>query len=148
MTAYLLTFITGSQLVINKKKMKIKVNYDIETNLVKGYYPDSINYKSIPEPYVEIEDIEQVNDKQMCVIDGVYQEYIKPRAEILLDEKKKKIAEIKSTAASEIKKIFTIEEQLNVLMSKDSEAISSMHNQINTILTTSRAEREKLKGAE
>mgnify|MGYP003675003154 CR=1 FL=1 len=128
--------------------MKIKVNYDIETNLVKGYYPDSINYKSIPEPYVEIEDIEQVNDKQMCVIDGVYQEYIKPRAEILLDEKKKKIAEIKSTAASEIKKIFTIEEQLNVLMSKDSEAISSMHNQINTILTTSRAEREKLKGAE
>ena len=128
--------------------MKVKVNYNRETNLVVGYYPDSTNYETIPEPFVEINLSDQVNGKQMCVIDGVYQEYIKPRAEILLDEKKKKTAEIKSTAASEIKKIFTIEEQLNVLMSKDSEAISSMHNQINAILTTSRAEREKLKGAE
>tara|TARA_R110000803_G_scaffold151318_1_gene216468 strand:+ start:1146 stop:1421 length:276 start_codon:yes stop_codon:yes gene_type:complete len=72
-------------------------------------------------------------------------ESLKPRIEEI---KKKNIAEIKSTAASEIKKIFTIEDQLNVLMSKDRKAISSMHNQINTILTTSRAEREKLKGAE
>jgi hypothetical protein len=72
----------------------IKVNYDIETNLVKGYYPDSINYKSIPEPYVEIEDIEQINDKQMCVIDGVYQEFIKPDSELLKDAKAKKKSEI------------------------------------------------------
>lgn len=82
----------------------IKVNYDIETNLVKGYYPDSIKYKSIPEPYVEIEDIEQINDKQMCVIDGVYQEYIKQDSELLKDAKTSKLADLKAYRDSELSK--------------------------------------------
>jgi hypothetical protein len=53
----------------------IKVNYDPQTTLVKGYYPDSINYVSIPEPFVEIEDDVQDNSKQMCVVNGLYKEY-------------------------------------------------------------------------
>jgi len=54
--------------------MTVKVNYDTETTLVKGYYPDSINYALIPEPFIEIEYDAQVLDKQMCVVDGVYKE--------------------------------------------------------------------------
>lgn len=74
----------------------IKVHYDIQTTLVKGYYPDSINYASIPEPFVEIENDAQVLDKQMCVVNGVYQEYIEPVDVQLQRAKTSKISEIKS----------------------------------------------------
>jgi len=67
--------------------MTIKVNYDTETTLVKGYYPDSITYTSIPEPFIEIEDDVQDNSKQMCVIDGIYQEYVTPTS-VLLEQPK------------------------------------------------------------
>jgi hypothetical protein len=73
--------------------MTIKVNYDIETTLVKGYYPNSINYASIPEPFIEIEDSAQDNLKQMCVIDGVYQEYITPDSILLEQGKQTKTAQ-------------------------------------------------------
>ena len=73
----------------------IKVNYDTETTLVKGYYPDSINYASIPEPFIKIEDNEQVLDKQMCVVGGVYQEYKTPDSVLLEQEKVVKIAQCK-----------------------------------------------------
>ena len=72
----------------------IKINYDTQTTLVKGYYPDSIKYASIPEPFIEIENEVQVLDKQMCVKDGVYQEYIKPDSQLLQEAKTAKIAEI------------------------------------------------------
>lgn len=72
----------------------IKVNYDSQTTLVKGYYPDSINYASIPEPFIEIEDNVQVLDKQMCVIDGLYQEYVKPLEVQLQEAKTAKLAQI------------------------------------------------------
>lgn len=75
--------------------MTIKVNYDPQTTLVKGYYPDSINYASIPNPFIEIEDSEQDNSKQMCVIDGVYQEYIKPLNIQLEEAKAAKIIQLK-----------------------------------------------------
>ena len=74
--------------------MTVKVNYDIETSLVKGYYPDSINYASIPEPFIEIEDSEQDNSKQMCVIGGVYQEYILPLDIQLQNAKATKITQL------------------------------------------------------
>ena len=74
----------------------IKVNYDTETTLVKGYYPDSINYALIPEPFIEIGDDAQVLDKQMCVVDGVYQEYLKPLNEQLQEAKLTKIAQLKN----------------------------------------------------
>lgn len=72
----------------------IKVNYDSQTTLVKGYYPDSVKYPSIPEPFIEIEDGKQDNTKQMCVIDGVYQEYIKPLDVQLQEAKTSKIAQL------------------------------------------------------
>ncbi len=75
--------------------MKIKVNYDQETSLVKGYYPDSINYVSIPEPFIEIENDAQILDKQMCVVDGIYQEFIIPTDILLQREKINKIAQLK-----------------------------------------------------
>ena len=76
--------------------MTIKVNYDTETTLVKGYYPDSINYTLIPEPFIEIEDDAQVLDKQMCVINGIYQEYVKPDNLVLEELKSQKISECKN----------------------------------------------------
>tara|TARA_R110000868_G_scaffold217965_2_gene468102 strand:- start:165 stop:560 length:396 start_codon:yes stop_codon:yes gene_type:complete len=74
----------------------IKVNYNTETTLVKGYYPNSINYASIPEPYIEIENDAQVLDKQMCVVNGVYQEYVKPLDVQLQKAKVSKIAQCKA----------------------------------------------------
>lgn len=74
----------------------IKVNYDTKTTLVKGYYPDSINYASIPEPFIEIENDAQVLGKQMCVVNGVYQEYIKSIEEQLQEAKTFKIYETKN----------------------------------------------------
>ena len=65
----------------------IKVNYDQTTTLVTGYYPDSVKYNSIPKPNIEIEDNAQINDKIMCVKNGVYQEFI-PTPEVQLQEAK------------------------------------------------------------
>jgi len=72
----------------------IKINYDQTTTLVLGYYPDSVKYNSIPTPYVEIEDNEQILDKTMCVKNGVYQEFIKPDSELLAQAKLNKIAQL------------------------------------------------------
>ena len=67
----------------------IKVNYNTETTLVKGYYPDTIKYASIPEPYIQITEEEHqiALSKQMCVVNGVFQEYIIPD-NILLQQQK------------------------------------------------------------
>ena len=75
--------------------MTIKVNYDTETTLVKGYYPDAINYTSIPEPYIKIfdEEHQKALGKQMCVVNGVYQEYITPDSVLLEQGKQSKTAE-------------------------------------------------------
>jgi len=75
--------------------MTVKVNYDTETTLVKGYYPDAINYALIPKPYIEISDEEhqETLGKQMCVINGVFQEYITPDNVLLEQAKIEKIAQ-------------------------------------------------------
>ena len=80
----------------------IKVNYDIETTLVKGYYPDFINYASIPEPFIQIENDAQVLDKQMCVVDGVYQEYVTPDSVLLEQGKQTKINQLKANRVAEM----------------------------------------------
>ena len=74
--------------------MTVKVNYDKKTTLVKGYYPDAINYALIPEPYIEISDEEhqEVLGKQMCVVNGIFQEYILTLAEQLEQAKLIRIA--------------------------------------------------------
>ena len=76
----------------------VKVNYNTETTLVKGYYPDAINYASIPEPYMEISDEkhQEALGKQMCVVNGVYQEYVKPLDVQLQEAKTSKIAQCKA----------------------------------------------------
>jgi len=74
----------------------IKVNYNPNTTLVLGYYPDSINHNSIPKPFIEIEDDAQILDKQMCVVNGVYQEYVKPLDAQLQEAKALKIAQCKA----------------------------------------------------
>jgi hypothetical protein len=75
--------------------MTIKVNYDRETTLVKGYYSDIINYASIPEPYIEITEgqHEIALGKQMCVVDGIFQEYITPDSVLLEQGKQIKTAQ-------------------------------------------------------
>ena len=78
-----------------EKNMHVKVVYDPASTLVLGYYPSSINYSSIPEPFIQIENDAQVLDKQMCVINVVYQEYIKSEEDILEELQKIKIAECK-----------------------------------------------------
>lgn len=56
--------------------MKIKVNYDLETGLVKGYYPENINYKNIPRPFIIIDESEQdKTGKQMVIQNNKYKEY-------------------------------------------------------------------------
>jgi len=74
----------------------IKVNYNIETTLVNGYYPDTINYTSIPEPYIEIseEEHQEAFGEQMCVVDGVFKQYIEPDNIVLERAKAVKKAEI------------------------------------------------------
>lgn len=74
----------------------IKVNYDTETTLVKGYYPDSINYTSIPEPFIEIENNAQILDKRTCVVGGIYQEYVAPESVLLEQNRKDKVFQCKS----------------------------------------------------
>lgn len=78
--------------------MTVKVNYDTETTLVKGYYPDAINYTTIIKPYIEISDEkhQEALGKEMCVIDGVFQEYVKPIDVQLQEAKVSKIAHCKS----------------------------------------------------
>jgi hypothetical protein len=75
--------------------MTVKVNYNTKTTLVKGYYPDIINYASIPEPYIEITEgqHEIALGKQMCVVDGIFQEYITPNSVLLEQGKQIKTAQ-------------------------------------------------------
>ena len=56
--------------------MIVKVQYDPNTFEVVGYYPDTEDYKEIPEPNIEVaKEIWQGSlGKQMFVIDGIFQE--------------------------------------------------------------------------
>lgn len=79
------------------KKTKVKINYDPETTLAIGNYPMDMGYSSIPEPNIEISNDKWKDNlgKTMCVIDGVYQEFVKPNATILLEAKETKIQQLK-----------------------------------------------------
>lgn len=95
----------------------IKVKYNSETTLEEGYFPDNVNYpnndidtvnKTIDgQPYIEIEADQQIISKQMCVVDGVYQEFI-PTPEVQLQEaKNSKIAQMKINRDANINKDYT-----------------------------------------
>ena len=79
-----------------EKTTHVKVAYNPVSTLVLGYYPSSINYSSIPEPFIQIENDAQVLDKQMCVVDGVYQEYVQPLDEQLQEARTAKLAQLKN----------------------------------------------------
>jgi hypothetical protein len=94
----------------------IKVKYNSETTLVEGNFPDNINYpnndidtvnKTIDgEPYIEIEADQQVFGVTMCVVDGVYQEFV-PTPEVQLQEAKdSKIAQMKINRDDNINKDY------------------------------------------
>ena len=82
----------------------IKVKYNATTTKVEGYFPNSINYlnNTIDEeaktidgsPYIEVTNEERQNSlgKQMCVVDGIFQEYSKSDSELLDYAQKNKIA--------------------------------------------------------
>jgi hypothetical protein len=83
--------------------MTVKINYDTQTTLVIGYYPDSDNYASIPEPFIEVSDEEYQDSrntpfdapsKQMCVVNGVFQEYVAPDSVLLANAKAVKISQM------------------------------------------------------
>jgi esterase/lipase superfamily enzyme len=111
----------------------IKVNYDIETTLVKGYYPDIINYASIPDPYIAItEEQHQIAlGKQMCVVDGIFQEYIIPNNILLEQLKKEKKNELKFNRQTFQYSNFVFEE--NIYKGSES-AQNKLVNKIQVIL--------------
>jgi len=65
-------------------KKLVKINYNIETGEIIGYYPNFLNYKNIPNPtiLVNIEDYYKCLEKKMVVKEGALQEYNKPKEEI------------------------------------------------------------------
>jgi hypothetical protein len=77
----------------------IKVKYNSQTTLIEGYFPSFINYpnnvidienKTIDgSPYIEIsnEEHQASFEKEMRVIDGVFQEYVKPDSQKLIEGK-------------------------------------------------------------
>ena len=96
----------------------IKVKYNPETTLVNGYFPANINYPSITIdevnktitdqsgifPYIEItkEQHEEGMGKNMVVVNGNYQEYVKTSAELLQEAKDTKIAEIQTAKETDL----------------------------------------------
>jgi len=119
----------------------IKVNYDQTTTLVLGYYPDSVNYDSIPTPNIEIEDNEQVLDKTMCVKNGVYQEFIKPDSELLQEAKDSKIAQIKANRKEANQKDLT-SIQANEITDNDDGSFTSTTNLVDFAFRTRSSEDE------
>jgi hypothetical protein len=88
----------------------IRVKYNLGTGQILGNYPANMNYPSITIdevsktitdqsgtfPYIEVTTLKhkQGINKNMVVIDGNYQEYVKTDAELLQEAKNNKIAEI------------------------------------------------------
>jgi len=63
--------------------VKVKVTYDSNGNIT-GYYPDTINYESIPETYIEIDQVtwqDCINNpglRRVNVVNNVIVEYTPP----------------------------------------------------------------------
>jgi len=108
----------------------IKIKYNSNTNQILGNYPSSINYPSLTIdedsktitdqsgtfPYIEItkEQHEDGMGKNMVVVGGNYQEYVKTSAELLQEAKNKKIAELEVFHESDEARILTINNTFKV----------------------------------
>lgn len=127
--------------------MKKLAKYNSETGMVTGYFIKGETYfgnvidevtKTIDgHPYIEIDESEQVLGKDMCVVNGVYQEYVTPDSVLLEQAQKEKIAQIKNTAESLILATYSTHKQRNTLMSENSQAIQTMDFFISKIRTKS-----------
>jgi len=108
----------------------IKIKYNSNTGQILGNYPSSINYPSLTIdkdnktitdqsgtfPYIEItkEQHEDGMGKNMVVVGGNYQEYVKTSAELLQEAKNKKIAELEVFHESDEVRILTINNAFKV----------------------------------
>ena len=108
----------------------IRIKYNLETSQILGNYPSNINYPSLiidkdnktitdqsgTFPYIEItkEQHEDGMGKNMVVVDGNYQEYVKTSAELLQEAKNKKIAELEVFHESDEVRILTINNAFKV----------------------------------
>jgi hypothetical protein len=108
----------------------IKIKYNSNTGQILGNYPSSINYPSLTIdkdsktitdqsgtfPYIEItkEQHEDGMGKNMVVINGNYQEYVKTNAELLQEAKNKKIAELEAFHESDEVRILIINNTFKV----------------------------------
>jgi len=92
--------------------MAIKVKYNSKTTLVEGYFPSFITYlnniidveaRTIDSsPYIEIteEQHQAAFGKKMCVVDGIFQEYVAPDSALLEQGKISKIEQCKAYLVS------------------------------------------------
>lgn len=92
--------------------MKKLVKYNSETGIVLGNFNKGETYfgnvidevtKTIDgHPYIEIDESAQVLDKEMCVMDGVYQEHVTPDDVLLVQSKQAKKAQLKANRTREM----------------------------------------------
>jgi hypothetical protein len=94
----------------------IRAHYDPKTTIVIGYFDDKIYRGKVPEPFVVLEDgvKDRFQNKQMCVIDGVYQDCIKPQDIYLAEKMASIISGIKRQAKKRIYAKYPDHTQRNV----------------------------------
>ena len=108
----------------------IKIKYNSNTGQILGNYPSNMNYPSITIdevnktitdqsgifPYIEIteEQHEEGMGKNMVVVNGNYQEYVKTSVELLQEAKNNKIAELEAFHESDEARILTINDNFQV----------------------------------
>lgn len=85
----------------------VKVNYDLESKKVLGFYPDFINYNKIPEPYIEVSDekhaelVEMANSGKELYVKSIKDKEFALRDIIVSQEQtvKNRITELKNLLA-------------------------------------------------
>ena len=124
----MITEITLEQENESQVLKKIKVKYNQQSTKVEGYFPNSIKYKNniIDEqsktidgnPYIEITEQEHkaMLGKNMCVVDGIFKEYIKTNTELLAEAKSSKKVEITKARNSEFAKPLQVRSNPDVYL--------------------------------
>lgn len=113
----------------------IKVHYNDTTGEVIGFYPDTLSYSSIPEPFVEItnEEHERSFGKRMAVVDGAFKEYqpsLEEKKNILrqslIASRKKYLKDTDWQASAFIKYGRPIDEEVKIKSAKAAEEINNI----------------------
>lgn len=85
----------------------VKVHYNEVTKKVEGFYPDSVEYAAIPEPYIEVTDerhaelVEMANSGKELYVKSIKDKEFALRDIIVSQEQQRqnRIAELKSLLA-------------------------------------------------